>query len=196
MSRLIARCASVVVAMTLAVSAARAEDASRVGPSRSLVRWTYDTRIGYAFAFTTGQSFMGPSAGLAMGATLPARVHFGAGAMRYAGSIESGVARPTIFRSRQSSSTAYVTAGYDFMPYPALTIRPSLLAGGTLLSAKTQVGARTVRDVTPLAMAGPALAVLGRTRSFHFGVELEAAFVPARVAAPIVAGYALFGFQR
>lgn len=195
MSRLMACCA-VSVAITLTVSAVRAQDGSASAPPRLPIHWTYDARIGYAFAFTTGQSFMGPGTGLALGATLPARVHFDLGAMLYAGSIESGVARPMVFRSRQSSGTAYASAGYDFMPHRVLTIRPCVLAGAILLASETRIGARAVREVTPLAMVGPALAILGRTRGFHFGIDLEAAFVPARVAAPVVASYALFGIER
>jgi hypothetical protein len=181
-------CAALALAIGLVAPAARADD----GP-----RWSLDARVGYATAWNTGQSYLGPGTGLALGVTFRVPIHLEIGAVYHAGSTVSAANDALVYWSRQWAVLAHAGVGYDVnLLARRLLLRPRVLFGGAFTSDTVQIGSDTRHTLDPTFTLGLGVDVLARFGGVHAGLDARALFVPSEVTAPIGGLYAVFGFER
>jgi hypothetical protein len=193
MSRLSAA-ALLMTALVFGRAVARADDATAApapGP-----RWHLDLRAGWAASWTTGQSYLGLGVGLAGGVTLKVPFHFEVGALYHGGSTVSAQNATIEYWSRNSSVLAHAAAGYDINFDEGVVVRPQLIAGCVVISDSMRLGDVTRKGLEPLFVGGWGVVALAEFKDFHVGLDLRALSVPSRIASPIGAMYALFGWEH
>ncbi|MDI1444529.1 hypothetical protein [Polyangium sp. 6x1] len=193
MSRL--TCAFVVSIVTtiLMTPAARGE----APPTPPQHRWSVDARLGYATAWTTGQSFLGPATGLVGGWTFRVPVHVELGAAYHVGSIESAVNDTLVYWSRRQSVFVHAAIGYDrAMQAGRLLVRPRLLLGSFFIVDEAELGGAMREGIEPRFAFGPGVDILYRFGDLHAGIDARAFFVPSHVAAPIGGLFGVLGVER
>ncbi|MFS8070507.1 MAG: hypothetical protein ACMG6S_29430 [Byssovorax sp.] len=204
--------AGLALAITVVAPAARGEGDGNAAPAPAArgegpvkaappppprLRWSLGTRIGYAYAWNTGQSHLDLGTGLAGGVTLRVPIHLEIGVVYHGGSTISAGNDTTFYWSRQWSVLGHAAVGYEFRRFAErFVVRPQMIVGGVFLSDTTQNGATERHGVETLFMFGPGADLLVRFAGLHAGLDLRALFVPARVASPIGGIYGVFGFDR
>ncbi|WP_437476328.1 hypothetical protein WME75_26145 [Sorangium sp. So ce1014] len=160
-------------------------------------RWSLGTRIGYAYAWNTGQSHLDLGTGLAGGVTFRVPIHLEIGVVYHGGSTISAGNDTIVYWSRQWSVLGHAAVGYELRRFAnRFVVRPQMIVGGVFLSDTTQAGATKRHGVETLFTFGPGADLLVRFAGLHAGLDLRALFVPARVASPIGGIYGAFGFER
>jgi hypothetical protein len=129
--------------------------------------------------------------------TLRIPVHFELGVTYHGGSTVSAANQTIGYWSRAWSIAGNAGVGYDFTLFTRrFIVRPRVLAGCLLLSEATQLGRDERRRTEPVFTVGPGADLLVRFAGLLAGVDARAAVLPSRVAAPVGALYAVFGFER
>ncbi|HVK68400.1 MAG TPA: hypothetical protein VM694_28275 [Polyangium sp.] len=176
---------------TLIAPAARGE----APPAR--LRWSVDARLGYATAWTTGQSYLGPATGLIGGLTFRVPIHVEVGAAYHVGSIESAANDTLVYGSRRRSVFVHAAAGYDrTMLAGRLLVRPRFILGSFFIVDEVQFGGVMRQGIEPRFTFGPGVDILIHFGALHAGIDARALFVPSHVAAPIGGLFGVFGVEK
>ena len=195
MSRLSALLVAAAVAGTSA-SPARAQERAAPAPASAPGRaaWTLDGRVGYAAAWTTGVSHLGLGEGLALGRTSRSGLHLELQAFHFGGQTVAAGNATLRYAASYRSTAAQAAVGYE-LGVGIVRLRPGVAGGLSLIRGRTELGTTELHDDDTRWTFGPSLACFVRLSRLHFGVDAQALFVPAAIAAPSLGLFGLFGAE-